>query len=159
VPKRKSPSTQVVSGESAEAKAPSGQSTKLGKTERNAAFLRLSLGTYSCAQVASGKVTAVAAARMLATTFCRAAWRQRSTRSFQLCARVVFDQRDTKTPRSLGKRVATRSAAGRQKLNESRRFQAICRNAPDDRFHLEIAEDFRFGLEQRTDNSTKIRTM
>jgi hypothetical protein len=102
VPKRKSPSTQTMSGEFAAEKAPSGQSTKLGNVARKAVLFRLWAGIYSCA-AATGKVTTIAATRIAATALLRAgrdprddAWRVRPF------ARVVLDQRGTKTPGSLG---------------------------------------------------------
>src|SRR5579863_8276870 len=103
VPKRKSPSTQATSGEFGAAKAPSGQSTKLGNVERNAALLRLAPGTYSCAAAETGEVKPIAIPRSAAVNLLIADKRLHGpTRGRLRFPLVVLDQRDTKTPRSLG---------------------------------------------------------
>src|SRR5580704_15875123 len=103
VPKRKSPSTQATIGEFGAAKVPSGQSTKLGNVERNAALLRLAPGTYSCPAATTGEIKAIAIARIAAVDFLIANKRPRgATRRRRPFRRVVLERRDTKTPRSVG---------------------------------------------------------
>src|ERR1700733_7640079 len=104
VPKRKSPSTQATNGELGAGKAPSGQSTKLGKVARKAALLRLWAGTYSCATARKGEVIAIVKTRRPAVVLFRLARvRCEDTTSWRLDVRLVLDPRDTKTPKSLGK--------------------------------------------------------
>src|SRR5579863_6921259 len=102
VPKRKSPSTQATSGEFGAAKAPSGQSTKLGNVERNAALLRLAPGTYSCAAAETGEVKPIAIVRIAVNLLIANKRLYEPTRGRLRFPLVVLDQRDTKTPRSLG---------------------------------------------------------
>src|ERR1700744_4405220 len=100
VPKRKSPSTHATSGELGAGKAPSGQSTKLGKVARKAALLRLWAGTYSCATARNGEVIAMVKTRRPAVVLLRLAWvRCEDTTTWRLDARLVLAQSAPKRPK------------------------------------------------------------